>query len=378
MSKEIISIGYEIPSRSDDFAYFRSNKSLADADVVVFCTDTPTASYSDSEHKGLRSYTDSASAQYKTDSTHWRKELTDALGVGKTIFLFMEEKENFYLATGTSEYKNARTTVRHVEEYNNYGFLPVKIGSITSAKGKQVEFVNKPVFLDFAKSFNGEMEYRSYLQDVPETADILFTTKDKSKVLGAVFKVGEGHLVALPYIDYDCDEFVKTKTDKDGNEQTVWTTEAMEFGSKLIGQLLHIDSSLRKAVESTPQPEWVSDKKYQTIREETLISLKAKESDKILIAQWKISEIDSDLIEEDVLRGLLYEQGKPLELAVTKALKLLGYSTEGYDDGVLELDQVILSPEKYRYIGECEGTDNKDIDITKFRQLSESLSADFV
>jgi hypothetical protein len=43
----------------------------------------------------------------------------------------------------------------------------------------------------------------------------------------------------------------------------------------------------------------------------------------------------------------------------------------------LELDQVITSPEGYRYIGECEGKDSKDIDITKFRQLLESMSADF-
>ena len=38
MNKEILSIGYEIPGRSNDFVSFRSNKSLADADVVVFCT----------------------------------------------------------------------------------------------------------------------------------------------------------------------------------------------------------------------------------------------------------------------------------------------------------------------------------------------------
>lgn len=377
MGKDILTVGYEIPGRSDNFVYFRSNKSLADSDIVVFCTDTPVTSYSDSEYRGLRSYTDSGSAQYKTDSAHWRKELDDALGTGKTVFLFMEEKKSFYLATGTSEYKNARTTVRHVEDYHNYGFLPVKIGSIISAKGNQIEFTNKPVFADFFKSFKDEMEYRSYLQDVPETADILFTTKDKSRVLGAVFKVGQGYLVTLPYIDYDYDEFVKTKTDKSGKEQSFWTPVAIEFGNKLVGQLLHIDGSLRKATESTPPPEWVPDKKYQTKKEDVLTSLKAKEVDKILAAQQKISEIDSDLAEENILRGLLYEQGKPLEAAVTKALELLGYSTEGYDDGVLELDQVIISPEGYRYVGECEGKDNKDIDITKFRQLTESLSADF-
>ena len=73
----------------------------------------------------------------------------------------------------------------------------------------------------------------------------------------------------------------------------------------------------------------------------------------------------------------MYESGKPLENAVIKALKILGYSAENYDDGKLELDQVIISPEGDRFIGECEGKDNKDIDITKFRQLQDGLNADF-
>jgi hypothetical protein len=55
----------------------------------------------------------------------------------------------------------------------------------------------------------------------------------------------------------------------------------------------------------------------------------------------------------------------------------MGYQAENYDDGDLELDQVIISPEKTRFIGECEGKDNKDINITKFRQLVDSLNADF-
>ena len=80
---------------------------------------------------------------------------------------------------------------------------------------------------------------------------------------------------------------------------------------------------------------------------------------------------------EEGLKDLLFETGKPLELAVIKALETLGFSASNYDDGILELDQVIISPEKIRYIGECEGKDNKAIDISKFRQLQDSLNEDF-
>jgi hypothetical protein len=83
------------------------------------------------------------------------------------------------------------------------------------------------------------------------------------------------------------------------------------------------------------------------------------------------------LEEEESLKDLLFETGKPLEKAVTKALKILGYKAENYDDGVLELDQIIFSPEGERFVGECEGKDTKDIDVSKFRQLLDGLSADF-
>lgn len=81
--------------------------------------------------------------------------------------------------------------------------------------------------------------------------------------------------------------------------------------------------------------------------------------------------------EELEIKNLLFEAGKHLEHAVTKALKVLGYHAEGYDDGTLELDQVIISPEGERYIGECEGKDNRAIDISKFRQLADAIHEDF-
>lgn len=98
------------------------------------------------------------------------------------------------------------------------------------------------------------------------------------------------------------------------------------------------------------------------------------EIEKIKLKNTKLKE---ELENENVLKDLLFEQWKPLENAVIKALHILGYEAENYNDGELELDQVIISPEKHRFIGECEGKDNKDINITKFRQLLESLNADF-
>jgi len=110
------------------------------------------------------------------------------------------------------------------------------------------------------------------------------------------------------------------------------------------------------------------------IRNKKAIDKNTKEIEKIKLRNEKLQV---ELEEEQALKDLLFEQGKPLENAVIESLKVLGYEAENYDDGELELDQVINSPEGQRFIGECEGKDNKDINITKFRQLLESLNADF-
>lgn len=49
-----------------------------------------------------------------------------------------------------------------------------------------------------------------------------------------------------------------------------------------------------------------------------------------------------------------------------------------YYDGNLELDQVIILHDGDRYNGECEGMDNKDIDVSKFRQLLDSQREGFM
>jgi len=212
-----------------------------------------------------------------------------------------------------------------------------------------------------------------YLEN-PNEANIIFTGKDKSKVLGAIYKIGKGHIVALPYLSYDEDKFVKYNEEED---QNYWTNEALEFGETLANCLLAIDQQLTQSSEKTPTPKWALELEFTSKRALEIQKLIHKNEKEIEDLNFRNRELNLELAEENVLNDLLFEQGKPLEKAVTKALTILGYHAENYDDGVLELDQIIISPEKLRFIGECEGKDSKDINITKFRQLLESLNADF-
>ena len=76
------------------------------------------------------------------------------------------------------------------------------------------------------------------------------------------------------------------------------------------------------------------------------------------------------------IKGLLYEKGKPLEAAILKSLKVLGFDCSKYRASDSEFDVVFESIEG-RLIGEAEGKDNKAINIDKLRQLEMNIHEDF-
>lgn len=366
--KEIITVNYEIPGFSNKHVSFGSNASLMDADTVLFCPATPSHSYD--YYNGKPSHSDYESTSYKESTQHWQKELSNFLNAGKTVFLFLSEKESFYLKTGTREYK-AKVTINHVNEHTNYEFLPCRIGSVVNAKGKVVQLGKNKIFSDYLKAFKKEIDFEAYLENVGE-CDIVLTGKDSTKVLGAIFRCLNGYVVVLPHLKYDYDSFVKEVKGK-----PLWKKTALNFGQKLYENLLYIEKNINSVAQKTIAPQWTQKKEFVTDIEKSIVDeIKTAEAS-LKRVKSKLASKKEQLENELELKHLLYETGKPLEIAVIKALKILGYKAENYNDGKLELDQVILSPEGYRYIGECEGKDSKQIDITKLRQLLDSLNEDF-
>ena len=123
-TKKIITVGYELPGKSDSLVDFNAKNSLMDSDIVIFSPETPSG-YDDS-YQGKQSYSDTGSFQYKDATQHWKNELTSFLNSGCTVFLFLSEKESFFLKTGTKEYK-PKVTINHVDQHHNYEFLPIGI-----------------------------------------------------------------------------------------------------------------------------------------------------------------------------------------------------------------------------------------------------------
>jgi hypothetical protein len=214
------------------------------------------------------------------------------------------------------------------------------------------------------------MTYECYFNEKVKRP--IFVTKTGERPIGAVFKVKKGHVVTLPSLKYDESKYLTEH--KDG--KFYWTKAALKFGNILVARLLDIDKSLRSESAETPSPEWVGMPEFTSKQEVDLLKSIDEKSDEIRNLEKGKEVLRANLKNERLLKNLLFETGKPLEKAVTAALQILGYSAEHYDDGELELDQVILSPEGDRFIGECEGKDTSAVNIDKLRQLSENIQAD--
>ncbi len=369
--KNIMTIGFEIPWHSDLKKTYNSNQSLLDADIIVFEPILDLYNY-DSFYQGKKCYNDSASFKFKEDTNHWRKELSTALENGKTVFVFFHKYEDFFIYTGEKQYsgtgRNARTT-NIVTSSNNYEFFPVELPLIIPKEGKTIKFINNPIFSTYWKEFRDYTKYESYFDK--SIGQPLFLTKTGDKVIGAICTLGKGHLVILPPLRWDEKKFIH-ETKHSAN----WTPAARIFGENLLKILIEIDNSLLSNLEETPPPDWIDNPTFDLIKEKEVKTEIIKISNEIDNLTTKKNELTSKLDKEIKLKNLLYAKGKPLENAIIEALLLLGFAAEHYDDGNLEIDQIIESPENDRYIGEAEGKDTTAINVEKIRQLMANIQED--
>lgn len=376
MEKKILTVGYELPGHSDWYLGLSSKQSLLDAEIIVFESDLTdyARDYFNPTFQGKPRIADNVSFILKEDALYWKKELSTALNAGKTVFVFFRGLQEVYVDTGTVERsgtgRNAAT--RHlVESFDSYRFLPIDLPAIVPKEGREIEFSGSPVFSAFWSEFGASLKYESYLDDT--VSNPLFLTKTGEKVVGALFRVGKGSLVLLPPIEYDEEKFTKYDAKK---QESLWTPEAQRFGDKLVRAMVAIDKTLRMCEDRTPSPDWTSNESFQLIEEVRLKKEIGEHDRQIGDLVAKKNEMLTQLDQTTRLRDLLYEKGKNLESAVVLGLRLLGYSAENYHDKWLEFDQVILSPEGQRFIGETEGKDSSAVNIDKFRQLSGNVQED--
>ena len=342
-------------------------------DLVLISTDIDTYSYGINTYSnGDTSFNIESSRRLNGDINHWHKSILEHANAGDVIFIMLGSVEDLSLATGVTTTKGKVTTYE-TKTRKNSDIIPVRLNDLNNPQGRNI--VTDGTVLNCFKIPKTLAEYIQYKVSFGYDDEItpVYLTKNRAKLVGGYRKIGKGYVVLLPSIYYDEEEFITTN--KKGEE--IWTKDALNFGEALVDFLKNIKERLISEDNITPSPEWVNDINYQTNTEKETISEIEKNNKKVERLQSNNKKLQDIIKKEAILKGLLYETGTPLENSVIEGLKVLGYSAENYNDGNLELDQVITSPEGERLIGECEGKDNKTINVTKFRQLNDSLAADF-
>lgn len=381
--KEVKSVGFHIPDNDENFIRLDSFSSIADADIVIFSPDLSITKYStkdnysnERECQGKSLYNKETSALIQEHSTHWKKELSDFVVTGRTLFIVLPPKIDFYIYSGTKTISGTGKNQRSIENvflFSNYDYLPFSFLEFHNSTGKYV-VPKSSLINELFINFKDLISYEVYLKSQKDLKGGIFSTKKGDRVLGATFKIKDGNVVLLPHFEFGDNKF--TKFNRKTNKYT-WTEEAIKRGKILTNLLVGIDKTLKSEKAKSPKPNWIDLEEFTLEKaNETKKNIKHIETE-IQTKNNELIELNKALEEEESLQDLLYETGKPLENSVIKGLRILGYTAENYNDGELELDQIILSPEGHRYIGECEGKDNKDIDVTKFRQLLDGLNADF-
>ncbi|SFH46369.1 hypothetical protein [Pedobacter insulae] len=380
--KRISNIGIHIPTNDDNYINLDSLSSLSETDIAIISPDLALTSYSTYEgysdngkYEGKTLYNKDSSSRIIDHTKHWKAEILHFIENGGTLFVVLCRKTDFYIYTGTQSFsgtgRNQKTT-NHVTPHSNYKYLPFSSFEFHSASGTTV-YPNSSLVAELHKNCKDYFSFETYIKS-DKITDTTFTTKNKDRILGASIALKKGFIVFLPYIDFRVNTLTKynSKTNK-----TTWNAEGVKIGKLFLNSLAQIDKVLKQEQDKTPKPNWLAQNIFE-LSESALTEKKiAKLSEEILKKQKEIVKLEGVLEEQESLKDLLFETGKPLEKAVIKALTILGYSAENYDDGELELDQIILSPEGQRFIGECEGKESKDIDVSKFRQLLDGLNADF-
>lgn len=377
MPKKILTVGFQLATENAETANFNDKTSLLDWDIVLFRPDASHYLYNEydqSEYLGKAALNDRNSFGLKEACAHWKREMQEAVSTGKTVIVHLSKPTEVYVATGTKEHSGTgrnRQTTRHVELFSNYKALPI-IKDWTATHGNAMTL--RPEYREQLSSYWSKFADRSVYEVVFEvdTKGACITTKHGNRVVGlaASSKSSDGSLIFLPDLDFNPDEFFEERDDN-----MCFSDVARQFAGSYLSEVLSIDQISRHRSAKTSEPQWAKEETFSLTTEKGLREKLLRAEKTVEIAQQKKEIIQDQLVEAGQLRDLLFETGKPLEAAILKALKLMGFDADQYEDGTSEFDAVFSCSEG-RLLGEAEGRDNKPIAIGKLRQLTMNIHED--
>ena len=374
MTKSILTVGHELPGGVAEYVAHDSERSLSDADIIVF--EPGLGDYSaESNYQGKASLYESDSFTTKERVQHWRRELATAFNSGKLIIVFMVKPEDVFVKTGRRDVsgtgRNAQVT-NYVEPLSSYATLPFGLTNITAAAGSKITPAADLKYMAVLwKEFAANFRYQTYFSG-PLT-DVFFKTRTDDRTVGGALRKGKGAALFLPPLEFPDGKLIER--DANGNNPR-WTKKAQEIGRRLVQCIVEIAKAVASESQLTPPPSWLAERRYRLKLEEAIEKDIAKKSAEIEALHAEREILRGNLRDAGSLRRLLFEKGHQLEEAILEAQRLLGIKAEPYKDNGSEFDAVFVS-EEGRFLGEAEGKDSHAINIDKLSQLERNIQEDF-
>ena len=374
MAYKILSVGFDFPGGECEYVAHRSERSLLDADIVIFQPGLSSDYAVQASHNGQPCLYDDSSFALRRDLKHWHSELLNSFRAEKTIIVYLSKPETVYVATGETRWsgtgRSARGT-RIVEPIETYSAIPLELRGVVPATGETMRPAGELGALSpYWKLCAPHSQYEVYLAD--DTKKPLFVTRTGDKIVGATVTGEKGSMLLLPNLVTDSEEFVGAEEEGEGN----WTPTAIKFGKQLLDCIVELHTTLIARRDETPIPSWARESKYR-LHEEVAIEKEIEEVDRGITAlQDRRAALTEKRQKAGVLRGLIYEKGKPLEHAILETLRIMGFNAEPFRDAESEFDAVFVAPEG-RFLGEAEGKDNGSINVDKLSQLERNIQEDF-
>ena len=340
--------------------------SLDDADAVLFALPSPPSTYNprtreSRKYKNRPILNDEESFRYRELIFRWSSELNSAVAAGKTVFVPLTSPEVVYTTADEARDAEAiRRGQRFVKRQTNLDVLPSKLEHVVPGFGDEFRTTPRSRILDPYWEKIGPIsryEFHFALQDplVP-----LLTTRNPNHVVSALVEyVGHGNLVLIPAVDPRKRERLSVPTEL----------------HRLAHLLLQVHEQLKSGA-GTPPPDWVQATRYETTEQRRLRGEYLQAQAAEVEARKQQQQLQASLEDASVLQGLLFAQGRPLQDAVIRGLKVMGIEAEGFADGESEFDAV-FTIDGQRMLGEAEGRDSKAIAIDKITQLERNVAEDF-
>lgn len=115
MEKQILSIGLEIPGGIAQYTSLSSKLSLLDWDVIIIDLKISNSYFSNETYLGKPCLSDDQSFNLLETIRDWKTEISRAYKNGKSIFILLTPKEEFYVFTGKNEFSGTGRNQKKLE-----------------------------------------------------------------------------------------------------------------------------------------------------------------------------------------------------------------------------------------------------------------------